>query len=66
MDTQTQSLKIGYRPHEVAKAIGIGITRTRQYIASGAIASVRIGKCVVVTEDAIRAFLAGNAAKGGV
>jgi hypothetical protein len=62
METKTQSLKLGYRPHEVAKAIGIGLTRTRQIIASGAIASVRIGKCIIVTEDAIRAFLA----KGGV
>lgn len=59
------NLKIGYRPHEVAKAIGIGLTRTRHYIKSGAIASVRIGKCVIVTEDAIRAFLASGAMKGG-
>ena len=58
-------LKVGYRPSEVAIALGIGITRTRQYIASGRIASVRIGKCIIVTEDAIRAFLA-TAQNGGV
>ena len=58
-------LKVAYRPSEVAKALGMGITRIRQHIASGAIASVRIGKCVLVTEEAIRAFLAA-APKGGV
>jgi excisionase family DNA binding protein len=58
-------LKVAYRPSEVAKAIGIGLTNARKLIASGAIASVRIGKCVLVTEEAMRAFLAA-APKGGV
>jgi excisionase family DNA binding protein len=60
------SLRLAYRPGEVAKALGIGITRTRQYISEGRIQSVRIGKCILVTEDAIRVFLADAAAKGGV
>jgi excisionase family DNA binding protein len=55
---QSHALRLAYRPREVAKIIGIGITRTRDLIADGRIASVRIGKCVLVTEDAIRAFLA--------
>jgi excisionase family DNA binding protein len=55
---QSHELRLAYRPREVAKIIGIGITRTRDLIAEGRIASVRIGKCVLVTEDAIRAFLA--------
>jgi len=59
-------LKLGYRPAEVAKALGIGITRTRQYIAQGRIQSVRIGKCILVTEEAMRAFLSDAAMKGGV
>jgi excisionase family DNA binding protein len=59
--------KLAYRPNEVAKILGIGLTRTRQYIASGAIGSVRIGKCILVTEEAMRAFLANAATlKGGV
>jgi excisionase family DNA binding protein len=62
---QHSPLKVAYRPSEVAKALGMGITRIRQHIASGAIASVRIGKCVLVTEEAMRAFLAA-APKGGV
>lgn len=62
---EAATLKVGYRPSEVAVALGIGITRTRQFIASGRIASVRIGKCIIVTEDAIRAFLA-TAQNGGV
>jgi len=60
------ALKLAYRPGEVAKALGIGITRTRQYISDGRIKSVRIGKCVLVTEEAIRAFLSDAAVKGGV
>lgn len=65
MQQQVQDLpRLSYRPREVAKIIGIGLTRTRGYIDSGAIASVRIGKCVLVTEEAIRAFLAA-APKGG-
>jgi excisionase family DNA binding protein len=55
---QTSDLRLAYRPREVAKIIGIGLTRTRDLIAQGRIASIRIGKCVLVTEDAIRAFLA--------
>ena len=57
--------RAAYRPAEVARMLGIGATRTRQYIASGAIASVRIGKCVLVTPEAVTAFLAA-AVKGGV
>ena len=59
-------LKVAYRPGEVAKALGIGITRTRQYIAEGRIKSVRVGKCILVTEEAMRAFLSDAAATGGV
>lgn len=58
MNNAEKTLRLAYRPREVAKIIGIGITRTRDLIADGRIASVRIGKCVLVTEDAIRAFLA--------
>lgn len=66
MNEDNSKLKLGYRPAEVAKALGIGITRTRQYIAQGRIQSVRIGKCILVTEEAMRAFLSDAAAKGGV
>ena len=59
-------LKLAYRPGEVAKALGIGITRTRQYISEGHLTSVRIGRCILVTEEAIRAFLSDAAVKGGV
>lgn len=58
MNEAEKTLRLAYRPREVAKIIGIGITRTRELIADGRIASIRIGKCVLVTEDAIRAFLA--------
>lgn len=58
MNNAEKTLRLAYRPREVAKIIGIGLTRTRDLIADGRIASIRIGKCVLVTEDAIRAFLA--------
>ncbi len=63
---QYSSLKVAYRLSEVAKALGIGLTHARKLVASGAIASVRVGKCVLVTEEAMRAFLASAAVKGGV
>jgi excisionase family DNA binding protein len=56
--------KISYRPKEVAAVTGIGITRIREHIASGRLKSSRIGKCIVVTEESIREFLAA-AASGG-
>jgi excisionase family DNA binding protein len=62
----TPPLKLAYRPAEVARILGIGLTRTRQYIAEGRIKSARVGKCVLVTEEAMRAFLADAAVKGGV
>lgn len=58
MNEQERILRLAYRPREVAKIIGMGLTRTRDLIADGRISSIRIGKCVLVTEDAIRAFLA--------
>jgi len=58
MNNAEKTLRLAYRPREVAGIIGIGLTRTRDLIAQGRIASIRIGKCVLVTEDAIRAFLA--------
>jgi 2-C-methyl-D-erythritol 4-phosphate cytidylyltransferase len=57
MTTTSKLPRLGYRPDEVAQIIGLGATRTRQYIALGLLASVRIGTCIIVTEDAIRAFL---------
>jgi excisionase family DNA binding protein len=60
------SFKLAYRPGEVARILGIGLTRTRQYIAQGRIKSVKVGKCILVTEEAMRAFLSDAAVKGGV
>ena len=62
--TDQQPQKFAYRPSEAAKLIGIGLTNIRARIASGELASIRIGKCVLVTPEAIAAFLA-SAAKGG-
>ncbi len=54
--------RLGYRPAEVARLIGIGTTRTRELIRTGKIKSVRIGRSIVVTEESIRAFLASQEA----
>lgn len=62
----TSSLKVAYRTSEVARALGIGITRTRQYISEWRIKSVKVGKFILVTEEVIRAFLLDAAVKGGV
>ena len=57
--------RFGLRIRETAEALGLGLTVTRRLVASGAIASIRIGKRIIVTPEAIAAFLA-TAAKGGV
>ncbi len=46
---------------EAARAMGIGLTLARALVQIKAIESVRIGKRVVITPQAIAAFLA----KGG-
>lgn len=52
--------RLALSPEEVAEAIGMGVTRTREIIRAGKIKSVRIGRRVLVTPDAIRAFLANQ------
>jgi excisionase family DNA binding protein len=49
--------KIGYRPLEVAKALGIGETLARELIRKGEIKSVKIGRVVIVPHAEIDAYL---------
>ncbi|HEX2679892.1 MAG TPA: helix-turn-helix domain-containing protein [Candidatus Dormibacteraeota bacterium] len=42
---------------EVARLLGIGRTKTFQLIASGELPSVRLGRCVRVSSDALRRWI---------
>lgn len=55
--------RIGLRPTEVAKALGVGATLVRELIARGEIKSAKIGTRVVVPVVEVEAFLARQVAK---
>lgn len=56
--------RMAYKVKEVAAAIGLGLTTTWALVNSGDIRSVRVGKRVLVTTDAVREFLANHAGGG--
>lgn len=45
--------KLLLTPEEAAEALGIGRTKVYELMASGALASVRIGRCRRVPRDAL-------------
>jgi excisionase family DNA binding protein len=51
-----ESKRFAYRVREAALALGLGVTMTRRLIAAGTLKSIRVGKRILVPEDAIRAF----------
>ncbi len=55
--------KLLYRPSEVGDAIGVGRSKAYELIASGEIPSIRIGGCVRVPVDALRAWIARQVAE---
>ena len=52
------------RPAEAAEAIGIGRSKVYELLASGELPSVRIGGCVRVPVDALRAWINRQLADG--
>ena len=52
------------RPAEAAEAIGIGRSTVYELLASGELPSVRIGGCVRVPVDALRAWINRQLADG--
>jgi len=43
--------------HEAAKALGLGVTTTKNLIASGALASIRVGRRVLISKYALDEFV---------
>lgn len=56
--------RYAYKVKDAAAAIGLGLTTTRALVKSGALKSVRVGRRVLVTTEAIREFLANHAGGG--
>jgi excisionase family DNA binding protein len=52
-----------YRPGEVGEAIGVCRSKAYELIASGEIPSIRIGGCVRVPVDALRAWIVRQTAE---
>lgn len=48
---------LGYRPKDVAKALGIGLTLATELIRKGHIESVRVGRAVVVPRASLESYL---------
>jgi excisionase family DNA binding protein len=57
--------RYAYKVKDAAAAIGLGLTTTWGLVNSGVLKSVRVGRRVLVTTEAIREFLA-LAGAGGV
>ncbi len=49
---------LGFRPKDVAKALGIGLTLATELIRKGEIESIRIGRAIVVPRASLDVFLA--------
>jgi excisionase family DNA binding protein len=54
----TMSDKLLLRPAEVAEQIGFSRAKTYQLIAEGKIPSIKVGACVRVPMEALRAWIA--------
>jgi excisionase family DNA binding protein len=52
--------RIGYRPKEVAQMLGIGESTMLRLIRDGAFSVVRVGSIIIITADALKAFLAAH------
>jgi prophage regulatory protein len=55
--TQNRVDRLLLRPTEAAEAIGIGRSKTYELLASGDLPSIRIGGCVRVPVEALRAWI---------
>lgn len=49
--------KLSYTLKEASQALGLGMTKVREGVASGAIASFRVGRRILVTRTALDAFI---------
>ncbi len=49
--------KLLLKPHEVSEQLGIGRSRTYELLASGELTSIRIGKSIRVTKEALHEFV---------
>jgi excisionase family DNA binding protein len=68
MSEQEQTERVGFRVKEVARALGIGLTRTRELIQTGRLPCVRIGRTQIITVRQLQEFvlsLEAQAKKGG-
>ena len=57
--TSSNDGRLAYKVKDAAGAIGLGTTTTWALVKSGALKSVRVGRRVLITTEAIREFLAG-------
>ncbi|MBI1949353.1 MAG: helix-turn-helix domain-containing protein [Deltaproteobacteria bacterium] len=54
--------KMGFRPREVAQALGLGITLVRSLIARGELRSIKLGRAVIVPRSEVERFIAARMA----
>ena len=54
---QTEPTRRAYRLHEFCKAFGIGETKARELIRANSIKAKKMGRAVVITEQAAQDFL---------
>ena len=49
--------KILMRPRETAEALGLGLSKTYQLLATGKLPSIRVGRSIRVPVDALNAWV---------
>ena len=49
--------KKAYSPHEAAYVLGLGRTKLYQLLKEGAISHLRVGKRILITDEALTAWL---------
>ena len=49
--------KILMRPRETAEALGIGLSKTYQLLATGELPSIRVGRNIRIPVDALKAWI---------
>ncbi len=60
----TRRREVVFTVEQAARELGLGITKTRELVASERLKVVRIDRRVVVPEDSIRAFLEAHSVGG--
>ncbi len=58
--------KLSYTLKEVAEAMGLGMTKVRENVARGELASFRVGRRVLVSRVALDAFIRSRSANASV